>query len=58
MILIAMHTFIGVWTYIKMFKGRPEDLNWVANLVTDSIELRSNSMVSILALGFSLTSLS
>lgn len=41
--------------YIKMFNGRPEDLYSDANFLTDSIELRSNSMASTLAEGFSLS---
>lgn len=36
-----------------MFNGRPEDVNLDAKFLTDLRELRSNSMASILAAGFS-----
>jgi len=38
-----------------MFNGRPEDLKSDANLLTESIELRSNSKVSTFAEGISLS---
>ena len=38
-----------------MLSGRPEELNSSANFLTDAIELRSNSIASILAVGFPLT---
>ncbi|RHN81790.1 hypothetical protein MtrunA17_Chr1g0202941 [Medicago truncatula] len=38
-----------------MFNGRPEELNSDANFLTDSNELRSNSMTSTLAEGISLS---
>ena len=42
-------------SYIRMFNGKPEELNSDANFLTDSIELRSNSMASTLAVGISLS---
>lgn len=51
----------GTWlsllffTYIKRFNGRPDDLKSEANFFTDANELRSNSIVSTLAAGISLT---
>lgn len=42
-------------TYIKRFKGRPEEVNLDANFLTEVEELRSNSMVSTLAPGIFLT---
>lgn len=42
-------------TYIKRFNGRPDDLKSEANFFTDANELRSNSMVSTLAEGISVT---
>jgi len=42
-------------SYIKMFNGRPEDLKSDANLLTESIELRSNSRASTFAEGISLS---
>lgn len=41
-------------TYIKMFKGRPEEEKSDANFLTDANELRSNSTASTLADGISL----
>jgi len=32
------------YTYIRMFNGRPDEMNSDANVRTDVIELRSNSM--------------
>lgn len=40
---------------MRRFKGRPEDEYSEANFLTDAIELTSNSITSILALGFSLS---
>ena len=42
-------------SYIRIFSGRPEELNSDANFLTDAIELRSNSIASTLAVGISLT---
>ena len=42
-------------SYTRMFSGRPEELKFDAKFRTDAIELKSNSMVSTLAVGFSLT---
>jgi len=46
---------VSSFSYIKMFNGRPEEINSDANFLTDSNELRSNSMTSILAVGISLS---
>jgi len=40
---------------MRMFKGRPKDVYSDAKFLTDVIELRSNSMTSISALGISLS---
>lgn len=42
-------------SYIRILSGRPEELKSAANFLTDAIELRSNSMTSILAEGISLS---
>jgi hypothetical protein len=39
---------------MRMLSGRPEELNPAANFLTDAIELRSNSIASIFAVGFPL----
>lgn len=38
---------------MRIFKGRPKEMNSAAKLLTDSKELRSNSMTSTLAVGIS-----
>lgn len=38
---------------MRIFKGRPEELKSAAKFLTDAIELRSNSMASIFAVGIS-----
>lgn len=43
------------FSYIRMFSGRPEEINSDTNFLTDAIELRSNNMASTLAVGISLS---
>lgn len=42
-------------SYIRICNGRPDELYSDANFLTDTIELRSSSMRSILAVGISLS---
>lgn len=41
-------------TYTRTFRGRPKELNFDANFLTDVTELRSNSIASTFAFGTSL----
>lgn len=40
---------------MRIFKGRPEEMNSSANFLTDARELRSNSITSSLAVGIALS---
>lgn len=44
-----------LFSYIKRFKGWPAELNSLTNFLIDSIELRFNSIKSILAFGMDFT---
>lgn len=48
-------SFYSIHTYTRIFSGRPWLLKSEANFLTDAMELRSNSIASTLAEGFSLT---
>lgn len=41
-------------SYMRMLRGRPKELQFDAKVLTDDIELRSNSITSTLAFGISL----